>query len=366
LAQVSAQAQFVVATVRCGQHLQQPDSVVAAMMVPAETSASTVAPPPPTETVERQHTLERLESLESGGSSRLNQFSAVVGGFQSLAREVTREELVEEGVVQHAADARVVQQNMEQAFMQHFALSIRLFGIMFLLVLLTQSALLLWLAISFMLGSCNGPVRMWAGYLFWITIFNGTINSKQGCQSMVRRLICCFTQDPEESRPVPLRIHLFDILTRFLLPLVWNILGVYWTTMDANAEKPCQVHAPGFLAAARAYSVFTIACSVIALFSIVGMATVLRHAMRHGLLKTSRAADPKVIERCEVITLSSADLQENPSCSICMEEYCGTKPIVKTACGHIFHKQCLKNWLQVDKTCPLCRSDLEAPNAQPV
>merc|ERR1719401_2472200 len=52
-------------------------------------------------------------------------------------------------------------------------------------------------------------------------------------------------------------------------------------------------------------------------------------------------------------------LVENPSCSICLEDFDEETPFVKTkSCSHLFHKQCLRGWLQVNRTCPLCREDL--------
>jgi len=319
------------------------------MEAPEATPSGTVAAEP-----------AQQDALDRQRTTSWSRYSSAVVGFRSRDRQVTREELVEDGVARHDADARVVQSNMEQTFMQHFGSSLRFMSIVFLFVLLAQSVLMLWVAFSYLVQTCAGPVRVWAGVLFLITIFNGTINSKQGCQPLVRRLICCFTQETEELGPVPLRVHIFDILTRFLWPLMWNIMGVYWTTEDKNTEMPCQATAPSFFAAARTYAIFTIACSVVGLLSMVGMATVLRYAMSRGLLKSSKAANPKVIESCQVIAFSDMDSQEHPSCSVCLEEYCDSKPIVATPCGHCFHKQCLKNWLKMDRTCPLCRGDLEA------
>jgi hypothetical protein len=44
-------------------------------------------------------------------------------------------------------------------------------------------------------------------------------------------------------------------------------------------------------------------------------------------------------------------------CPICLEA--GKDSIfVKTECNHYFHKECLLEWLNVKKTCPMCRMDL--------
>ena len=49
------------------------------------------------------------------------------------------------------------------------------------------------------------------------------------------------------------------------------------------------------------------------------------------------------------------------SCSICCESYCSSVNTVVTKCGHIFHDNCLKNWLTKmcnKPTCPVCRCNL--------
>jgi hypothetical protein len=33
--------------------------------------------------------------------------------------------------------------------------------------------------------------------------------------------------------------------------------------------------------------------------------------------------------------------------------------IVKTPCGHYYHKDCLEKWLKLAQTCPLCRLNLD-------
>ena len=46
------------------------------------------------------------------------------------------------------------------------------------------------------------------------------------------------------------------------------------------------------------------------------------------------------------------------TCAICIEGFEEEQIIKKLYCSHIFHRKCLKEWLKINKICPLCRSDL--------
>ena len=47
-------------------------------------------------------------------------------------------------------------------------------------------------------------------------------------------------------------------------------------------------------------------------------------------------------------------------CIMCLESLnSGNSYIVTTPCGHLFHKDCLKKWLDTGKkTCPKCRTEI--------
>jgi len=45
-------------------------------------------------------------------------------------------------------------------------------------------------------------------------------------------------------------------------------------------------------------------------------------------------------------------------CNICMDEYKLEDVVVKLGCKHVFHKDCICNWLCNERvTCPVCRTD---------
>jgi hypothetical protein len=46
--------------------------------------------------------------------------------------------------------------------------------------------------------------------------------------------------------------------------------------------------------------------------------------------------------------------EEDALCTICLSAYNEGEPIGKLSCRHHFHYTCVKNWLKVKKSCPLC------------
>ena len=49
---------------------------------------------------------------------------------------------------------------------------------------------------------------------------------------------------------------------------------------------------------------------------------------------------------------------ENYQCIICMEEFKIKEKVKLLPCGHIFHKNCIKEWLLKQKSCPFCKSEI--------
>jgi len=54
------------------------------------------------------------------------------------------------------------------------------------------------------------------------------------------------------------------------------------------------------------------------------------------------------------------DSRKETKCAICLNEFIGID-IIKAfyKCEHIFHKDCLLNWLKKSDLCPLCKHSLK-------
>ena len=50
---------------------------------------------------------------------------------------------------------------------------------------------------------------------------------------------------------------------------------------------------------------------------------------------------------------------DNLMCMVCLEPFKRHDQIGKLMCTHIFHKDCIYQWLKTNATCPLCREDVE-------
>jgi len=48
----------------------------------------------------------------------------------------------------------------------------------------------------------------------------------------------------------------------------------------------------------------------------------------------------------------------NKQCNICIEDYKINDFVIELPCKHLFHKECIENWLCKEKiSCPVCRKD---------
>ena len=66
-------------------------------------------------------------------------------------------------------------------------------------------------------------------------------------------------------------------------------------------------------------------------------------------------------DKLEKIKIQNDNLNEflNLQCNICMEEYKINDHVIKLKCKHLFHKECIKDWLCKEKiSCPVCRMDV--------
>ena len=47
------------------------------------------------------------------------------------------------------------------------------------------------------------------------------------------------------------------------------------------------------------------------------------------------------------------------NCCICTEDYFNTEfDSIKLECGHIHHKKCITEWIEIANTCPICRATI--------
>jgi hypothetical protein len=72
-------------------------------------------------------------------------------------------------------------------------------------------------------------------------------------------------------------------------------------------------------------------------------------------------ASSRQISSLPLVTITVDDLQEqsNKECLICLEEQRLGGRACKLPCGHIYHKECITEWLSKHANCPFCRYELE-------
>eukprot|EP00416_Gambierdiscus_australes_P040780 CAMPEP_0171102908 /NCGR_PEP_ID=MMETSP0766_2-20121228/58625_1 /TAXON_ID=439317 /ORGANISM="Gambierdiscus australes, Strain CAWD 149" /LENGTH=356 /DNA_ID=CAMNT_0011563285 /DNA_START=65 /DNA_END=1135 /DNA_ORIENTATION=+ len=66
------------------------------------------------------------------------------------------------------------------------------------------------------------------------------------------------------------------------------------------------------------------------------------------------------------IKVTAYDIAANESteCSICLDELVAGQPALRIPCGHLYHEDCVKDWLRKSNECPVCRFELPTDDAE--
>jgi len=290
--------------------------------------------------------------------------SRFAGFSDSSLSMSSREDLLEQGIREQEANAIIVRVHENEVLMMHFRRWILCFSCIMLISMPTMLGIFVWMVIVWWsnLGNACKFVDVWVGCTVVIVVYNATLNRPSSYGSFVARFCCRWYPDPDNPRPTPLRVRVYSgavIASIF----VWNCIGLRWTTMkDAQPEpRSCRNMPPEVTMSVQVYAAFNLAFTIFAYTNMVGLAHLLRMAVRMGLLHTSSAAPKGALEKStKKVAANDPAIQEQPSCSVCLEEFgASSVEIRKTIdCGHLFCRQCLQGWLNINRTCPLCRRDL--------
>lgn len=72
-------------------------------------------------------------------------------------------------------------------------------------------------------------------------------------------------------------------------------------------------------------------------------------------------ASEKVLRSLPTVTVTADDLQEetNKECLICLDPHILGSKACKLPCGHLYHHECVTDWLKRHCTCPVCHFEFE-------
>eukprot|EP00929_Paragymnodinium_shiwhaense_P051457 TRINITY_DN25893_c0_g1_i1.p1 TRINITY_DN25893_c0_g1~~TRINITY_DN25893_c0_g1_i1.p1 ORF type:complete len:535 (+),score=47.82 TRINITY_DN25893_c0_g1_i1:152-1756(+) len=322
--------------------------------------------------------LRSVQSTQSMAQRITERGSAVLGlpqGSHAPPENITQETLVANGMTPQRATATVAQQNQDVLLTQIFARWISCFFTTVCVLLPVMFSVLVWMILMWLeyrTVMCDVPLQMWCEVVTFVVAWNTFTSGSVRTRCLY--YVCAYDPEADVSYAgPPLRVRIAE----FMLPaffLAWDCVGLHWVHMSGkivdDPNQSCKIKAPGLWLAVLVYATCNFAFTTFMFVNMLGFRQFLRIMLRAGVLRSNQAAPKGSLEkRTTVIQSSDSILQEQTSCSICLEDWSENdgEPIVRTnECNHCFHRHCLKGWLNVHRSCPLCRTDLaHNPNPPP-
>ncbi|KAI9488194.1 hypothetical protein BDB00DRAFT_884926 [Zychaea mexicana] len=71
-------------------------------------------------------------------------------------------------------------------------------------------------------------------------------------------------------------------------------------------------------------------------------------------------APETVIDSLPKRSLTDEEIARQTDCAVCKDEFEGAEQVVELPCAHVFHEDCIKPWLKVNGTCPVCNTQQQS------
>ena len=79
--------------------------------------------------------------------------------------------------------------------------------------------------------------------------------------------------------------------------------------------------------------------------------------LEEGLGSVNKGLSKDKISKIPVKPFRKALFDDNINCIICMENFNENELVKQLPCGHVFHGECIDQWLGEQKNCPFCKAE---------
>eukprot|EP00928_Gymnodinium_smaydae_P078853 TRINITY_DN62916_c0_g1_i1.p1 TRINITY_DN62916_c0_g1~~TRINITY_DN62916_c0_g1_i1.p1 ORF type:complete len:321 (-),score=44.00 TRINITY_DN62916_c0_g1_i1:152-1114(-) len=292
---------------------------------------------------------------ESGGDEVSGAGGTVADGSEASGSE--------EEAVDPELEARLVRQHQDEILLQSFGCWMKSFTVLVVLLGTALMVVWVWMLVESVLTSeqsCDEPLHAW---VMVVCLVMALLLMPPG--TLVECCLCRCIPGAATVAGAVRRLRLwYSVMALFVF--AWNFVGLFWiheSGRDPDNKLPsCRTEVPGLYYSLRTYAGLSLAYTVFMHVNLIGLSRLLQVAASRGLLQTNNAAPPGALDaNCEVISAAAAQRGGHTSCPVCLETFAPSDGdnIVRTrGCRHAFHRRCLQGWLNMNRTCPICRTDL--------
>ncbi|KAF8934091.1 hypothetical protein BGZ58_005944 [Dissophora ornata] len=163
------------------------------------------------------------------------------------------------------------------------------------------------------------------------------------------------------------RITIMDQRSRILLLvlMIWTALGAGFLGAENSRSRDPSCSPSNDPVFSLSFKIIVFHVSLIGFyflpFSSFLLTRVFPNSVSSGL---SRTATKPMIDKLGSIPMTEGLFGGDPedaTCAICLGDYTPDETIRFLPCQHHFHLECVDQWLLTDKSCPLCKHDIDKP-----